>query len=148
VDYDGLPERHLPYFEWKEVPLPQRSDQERAKPSSARDDREPAKDEFEAVRKRTVTVLSNGQLAEADGQGGLLTLLVDSGKSKGPKPGPRTWAAIWVRPLWSPLSGTFTFRVEAGDGSLHCSEEFDPAEVLQKEPPRAIPRRECRTAAS
>jgi hypothetical protein len=128
VDRNGLPERHLPYFEWDE-------------PALSADD---SQEEFAAVCRRRVTVQSGGHPVEPDGQGGLLTMLVDPGEPHERKSArPRRWGAIWVRPLWAPLSGRFMFRVEAGNGSVHCSEEFDPEVILRTDPPRAIPLGDC-----
>jgi neutral ceramidase len=133
VDRNGLPERHLPYFEWEEAVLSAEGSQE----------------EFDAVSRRTVAVLSGENPVDPDGQGGLLTMLVDSGGSYGRAPaGFRRWGAIWVRPLWDMPKGRFTFRVTGGDGKPHCSEEFDPAEILKTDPPRAIQPRPCPGASS
>lgn len=127
VDGDGLPERHLPYVEWYEPALSAKS----------------IKEELEAVSRRTVTVLS-GNPVDADGKGGLLTMLVDSGGWYESVPsGTRKWGAVWVRPLWELPKGRFRLRVTRSDGTALCSEEFDPAEILETNPPRPIPLNGC-----
>jgi hypothetical protein len=124
LDSQGLPHRHLPWFEWKEssgmcastlcpssqrrVAIWQRSDE----------------------GWRPLVVPPEG--AEDDLGAGFLTILLEA---------PDRWAAIWLRPLSVSLQGTFAFVAYPKEGEPQCSAPFVLSNGLPVKDAQVLPGR-------
>jgi hypothetical protein len=97
----GLPERHLPFFEWQEqVPKGQT--------------------DFDNTR-RVFVDRPDGAVVDSDDTD-FLKILVEAPDTG--KPTERRWAVYWLKPLWEETPGEYRFRVEPVNASQILSRAF------------------------
>jgi hypothetical protein len=99
----GVPERHLPFFEWQEQ-IPD------------------AKAEYAAAAARHIEVdRADGALVDSDDTDFLKIL------TEAPNPnhvGRRSWAVYWLRPLWDDLRDEYRFQVKHSNAPAIVSLPF------------------------
>jgi len=84
---DGLPARRLPWFAWTEETTPDR-------------------DDFACMARRVIVEDALGRILATDEDLELLVVLME-----GTRTGSRSYAAIWLSPLWGPFPQEARFRV-------------------------------------